>query len=321
MFKKYFLLAVLASAAFSVSADELQDLALTKADEAKNVTKAAEAAQADSVAWTFPSTVGLNFGQTAYQNWAAGGDNSISFSGYANLNANYKKNKLKWDNNLYGEYGIIHSSSYEDYTTRKNLDKLTATSKFGYKAVGSWYYSALLDFKTQFDKGYDYSTDSTGVVRTLNSSFLAPGNLIASLGMDYVPNKYLSLFISPATGRFTFCRDTTLSIKCGLDEGEKSKAEFGAFVRVLNDFDICKNIHLTNKMEFFSAYETFGNVVVNWDLLLTMKVTKYINASIHGQLKYDDAVPYIDPDDVEQTPHGARVQLMDAINVGFAYQF
>ena len=51
-----------------------------------------------------------------------------------------------------------------------------------------------------------------------------------------------------------------------------------------------------------------------------MKVTKYINASIRGQLKYDDAVPYIDPEEPD-VKHGARVQLMDAITVGFAYSF
>ena len=322
MIRNFIALGILAASSLVANADELQSMALTNADEAKKVTQAVEAAVQDSVAWTFPSSIGLNFGQTAYHDWAEGGDNSVSLSGFANLNANYKKNKLMWNNNLYGEYGLIHSASYEDYTTRKNLDKLTFTSKFGYKAVKSWYYSALVDFKTQFYKGFDYSKDdSTGsIVRTKTSNFMAPATLITSLGMDYVPNKYLSLFLSPATGRFTFCRDSSLVAKCGLDEGDTYKAEFGAFVRVLNDFDIVKNIHLASKLELFSAYESFGNVVVNWDVLLTMKVTKYINASIRGQLKYDDAVPYIDPEEPD-VKHGARVQLMDAITVGFAYSF
>lgn len=335
MIKKYFMFAVLAASSFSAMADDLQSLATAKADEANLVTKEVSKAKTDSVVWTFPCTIGLNFGQTAYQNWAEGGDNTISFGAYANLNANYKKEKVMWNNNLFGEYGFIRSEAYDYEKLRKNLDKLTATSKFGYKASKNWYYSALVDFKSQFNNGYDYTKYDApnGTQRDTaikNSDFLAPAHVVASVGMDYIPNKYLSLFVSPATGRFTICREKSLSTLWGLDEGERHKAEFGAYLRILNDFDIVKNIRLTSKFEYFQEWgkgsDDLCNSVVDWNLLLSMKVTKFITASVRGELKYDKSVPYIDADDIdaatgEPKQHGARIQLMDAINVGFAYTF
>ena len=107
-----------------------------------------------------------------------------------------------------------------------------------------------------------------------------------------------------------------------MDAGEKCKVEAGAYMRVVNDFDIVKNVHLNSKLELFSAYETFGNVVVNWELLLAMKVTKYLNASVRTHVKYDDAVKniVIDENGVEKQ-EGPKIQFMDVISVGFAYNF
>ena len=136
------------------------------------------------------------------------------------------------------------------------------------QAAKFWYYTALAEFKTQFTTGYDYSKDND-TIRSVVSDFMTPAYLITSLGMDYIPNKYLSLYVSPVTGRFVFVNDTTLSVKYGLDERKHSKSEFGAYLRAINHFDIVKNINLNSKLELFSAYETFGNIVVNWDLLLT----------------------------------------------------
>jgi hypothetical protein len=281
------------------------------------------AAKRDTSYWLFPGFSGLNFGQTAFVNWAEGGENSVTLNAFLRLNANYRRKKLLWDNNLSAEYGLFYSKSYKNYNLRKNSDKLSFSSKLGYHAAKHWYYMALLDFKTQFSAGYDYPTENT---RTFISDFLSPAYLITSLGMDYIPNKYVSVYLAPATGRFTFVCDTTLSSNYGLNPGEKTKSEFGAFARILNNVDIMKNVNLNSKLELFSAYRTFGNVVVNWDVLITMKVNKFVNASIRTQVKYDDAVKNEREivNSVGETvtiKEGSRIQFMDAISIGFAYNF
>ncbi len=293
-------------------------------DAAKGSGKASlvdsvNAATKDTSFWAFPGVMGLNFTQTAFVNWAEGGQNSLTGSAFFQLNANYKKKKLLWKNNLSAEYGQLYSAANPNFNWKKSTDKISLSSNFGYQATRHWYYAALVDFKTQFDKGYDYPTDST---RTYVSNFLAPGYLIASIGMNYIPNQYVSCYLSPTTARFVFVRDTLLSVKYGVDAGEKSKAEFGAYANVTNNFDIMQNVNLNSKLELFSAYETFGNVVVNWEVLLAMKVNKYINASVRTQVKYDDAVKNLRKTDAPGKPTGGpKIQFMDVIAVGFTYNF
>jgi len=277
-----------------------------------------DAAPKDTVYWTFPGLAGLNFAQTAFVDWAEGGQNSIAENAFLQINANYKKQKMFWNNNLSAEYGMFYSEANKNYNWRKNSDKLSVSSNFGYHAAKHWYYAAMLDFKTQFTKGYDYPTDST---RAYVSNFLTPGYLIASIGANYIPNKYVSVYLSPTTVRFIFVSDTLLSAKYGLDEGKKMKTEFGAYAKVINNFDIMKNVNLNSKLELFSAYETFGNVVVDWEMMLMMKVNKYINASIRTHVKYDDAVKSTKIVDGEPIEGGPKVQFMDVIAVGFSYNF
>ncbi len=280
------------------------------------------ATSADTAFWFFPGIMGLNFSQTAFVNWAEGGQNSITGNAFVQLNANYRKKKLIWNNNLSVEYGMFYSAANSNYHWKKNSDKIALTSNFGYQAAKHWYYTALVNFKTQFNKGYDYPNDST---RTYVSDFLAPGYLITSIGMNYIPNKYVNLYLSPTTARFVFVRDTLLSTRYGVDEGKKVKSEFGAYATLLNSFDIINNVNLNSKLELFSAYETFGNVVVNWEVLLSMKVNKYVNASIRTQVKYDDAVKSTKEKVIDGIPTivqgGPKIQFMDVIAVGFSYNF
>lgn len=357
MMKHLLFISLLAATSVSAFADDLRSTAISEAGKAEKV-RAGVSAESDSIRWKFPCKVGLNFGQTAFERWAEGGDNSITFNAFADLQANYKKGKKMWNNELYGEYGLVFSDSYDRYKWRKSLDKLTFTSNYGYQSkFEHWYYSALLDFKSQLVSGYEYTfDDSLGTQKNPISGLLSPGYLIGSLGMEYIPNKFITVYISPLAGRFTFCEDYRFREKYGMEEDGKDawgnkkfkshKEEFGAYLRIINDFDVMENVHLASKMDFFTPYsEDFGNVVINWDLLLTLKVNKYINASIRTQMKYDDNVSYtqkspikhngkvvrtesskipftsVESDNSVHFSRGARVQWMDAINVGVSYSF
>ena len=137
--------------------------------------------------WTYKGNVGLNFGQSSYTNWAAGGQNSLSWQGIFNYEIHYAKNNFKWDNILNSSLGY----SYFNFKQKpiKNDDKLEFTSLAGIKATEHLNYSAELAFRSQFAKGYKYEEDST----TYISKFLAPAYITLGLGMEWVPNKYFSL--------------------------------------------------------------------------------------------------------------------------------
>src|SRR6218665_1983184 len=51
--------------------------------------------------------LGLNFTQSSFTNWAAGGENAISATALVNLFANFKRNKTTWENNLDLAYGLL----------------------------------------------------------------------------------------------------------------------------------------------------------------------------------------------------------------------
>lgn len=274
----------------------------------------------------------LNFSQASFSNWAAGGENALSAATQVNFFANYKKEKTDWENTLDLAYAFLRT---DKQPLRKSDDKIDFTSKWGHKASHVWYYAALLNFKSQFSPGYNYPNDSTFI-----SDFLAPAYILVSTGIDYKPKDYFSCFISPATGKITIVNNQTLAdegafgVKEALFDtsgvqtagGKKIRYEFGALISLKFKKEIAKNIALTTKADFFSNYfYDPKNIDVNWDFLLSMKVNKYVMASVSTTLIYDHDIPvplYTDVAGVKtQTGTGPRTQFKEVLAIGFSYKF
>lgn len=229
-----------------------------------------------------------------------------------NLFANYAKAKNAWDNTLKLEYGLLKQG---DDGTRKSIDKIDFVTKYGHQASKKWYYTALLDFKSQFAKGYDYGKNEVDPDVKV-SNFLAPAYILLSLGMDYKPNETFSAYISPITGKITVVNDDDLSDAgaFGVDPGDKVRTEFGALSKLTLKKTIAKNVDLKSTLDLFTAYsETFGNIDVNWDLMINMKVNEFLTASINTTLVYDD--------DVEYEDKGVKVQFKEILGIGLSYKF
>ena len=255
---------------------------------------AQETAAVDT-SWKTGGIIGLNFTQVSLSNWAAGGQNSISGIALFNYYANYNKGKNIWDNSIDLGYGLTQNG---DADPIKSEDKIDLATKYGRYAFKHWYYSALLGFKSQFTPGYNYPDDSTKI-----SNFMAPAYITLALGMDYKPNDNFSVMIAPVTGRIIIVNDQDLADAgaYGVDpaeynelfekvkDGEKMRTEFGASIRALYKKDIIENVNLQTKLELFSNYlEDPQNIDVNWEVLISMKVNKYITATLATQLIYDD---------------------------------
>lgn len=264
--------------------------------------------------WKLDGSVGLNFSQTSLTNWSAGGDNSVAGNGILNVNANYKKAHWLWQNNLDLEYGI---TSTKTNGMQKSTDKIGINTSIGYTTDNVWYYSGMINFLSQFYKGYKYP-DKTHYI----SKFMAPGYLTVSVGMEYKPqNKFFSVYISPIAGKFTFVEDTYLSDlgAFGVDKGKKSRTELGFYLKPRAEKVIMENVKLSTDATFFTAYDkSFGNIDVEWNLLINMKINKLLNASISTTLKYDDDVKSIDANNIQRGP---KVQFKEIIGVGIGYNF
>ena len=280
---------------------------------------AQEPLEADT-SWKFNGSTSLNLSQLSLSNWAAGGDNSLSGNVLINLNANYAKEKTSWENKLVLGFGLIKQG---DDPTRKSDDQIQFSSKFGLKASDKWFYSAMLAFNTQFAEGYDRPGEDD---RVKISNFMAPGYLNLALGMDYKPSDAFSLLLAPLAGKFTFVLDDELSAagSFGLDPGDKSRAELGAYVKLAYVKEILKNVKLDTKIDLFSNYlDSPQHIDVNWDLLLTFKVNEYLAASLLTQLIYDYDIKFGEDTtgDGEFDTFSEKVQFKELFGLGLTYTF
>lgn len=264
--------------------------------------------------WNLKGVTGLNLSQTAVSNWSAGGENTMAGTAYLNGSLTRKSGNWLWSNALILEYGLTNTKSLG---SRKSSDKIDFTTQLGYSTDNKWYYTVMGDFKSQFYKGYDYSTDP----RSYISNFFAPAYTNISLGLEYRPGTWYSLYLSPIAGKLTFVNSDYLSSigAFGVDPGDKFKAELGAYFKARMERKIMENVNLISTLDFFTPYNSsFGNIDINWDILLSMKINKYLSANVNTTLKYDDDIRSVADDG---TLRGPRVQFKEVIGVGFAYNF
>lgn len=269
---------------------------------------------ADSIRhWKTKLETNLGFSQTSLTNWAAGGENTLAANALLNIFADYSRKKFTWNNYLGAGYGLIKQQSLGD-KWRKADDKVGFFSKAGIYAWKNWDYTTLLDFKTQFANGYKDRNDSVYL-----SQFFSPAYLQTSVGLNYKPATYFSLFMSPIGARFTFVMDQRLSDEgaYGVNPGEHLLYQAGASLNAIFKKDLAKNVNLLSKVDMFSNYiKNPGNIIINWENLLQVKVMKYISLAVATTLIKDKNVPVLDSVGVEHF-----TQFKETFTVGFAYSF
>lgn len=283
--------------------------------------------------WKKGGLISINFSQASFSNWAAGGQNSISlntlFSGYAT----YKTPNSIWENMLDVGYGILRQGKPGYFI--KTDDKIDFSSKYGRNATKSWYYAALLNFKTQMTPGYNYPNDSVKI-----SDFLAPAYLLGALGMDYKPNSEFTCFIAPITMKTTIVNNTGLADAGAfgvtpavydtnnvvLKHGEGIRNEFGGYVRIVykTTFFEDKSVSLLTKLDLFSNYlNNPENIDVSWETIIGFKVNKFITATITAHVLYDDDVGVLidNNNDGITDAIGPRTQVKEVLGIGLSYKF
>ncbi len=275
--------------------------------------------------WKTGGNYNLNAQQVTLSNWAAGGASTFALNTGLSLFANYKKDNKVWDSQLNVNLGFNRQSD-RDFQTRKTNDNFQFVSNYGRELSEFLYLSTQLDGRTQLLEGFKYSRASGSETeeRTKISDLLSPGYLQSSTGLNfrktYEDESKLSVIISPFTGRFTIVLDDSLSQAgaFGVTPGENVRAEAGmSLAASISRFQIMENILWKADINLFSNYESFGNMVVNFNSVIQMKVNKYISTRIETVLIYDEEV-FIRQDDGTSRQ---AVQLQNLINFGISLDF
>ena len=306
--KRILFFGILFIAVWAQAQDETKKL---KEESSREIKK--DAADTANKVWKKGGLFSLNLTQGSLSNWAAGGDDfSLSLNALLSAYLFYHKGKNSWDNTLDFNLGYINTTSLG---SRKNDDRLDFLSKYGHAIAPKWNISGLFDFRSQLFKGYNYGNNE----KTLSSDFLSPAYLLLSLGLDYKPNDHFSVFMSPSTARWIIVKNDSLSAKgaYGVDSGQHSKFQFGAFVTVNYWKDFNKVVTYKGRLDLFSNYlHNPQNISIYMTNILTAKISKVLSASWNLDLVYDDNIKLFGPN-----RNSPALQLKSLVGVGLLVKF
>ena len=271
--------------------------------------------------WTYTGIININLSQSYLSDWAAGGENSLSALSVLSYSIDLVYGKRIWDNDIEYKLGYLKAG---DGPLQKNDDKFELNSKYGHSAFNNWYYSFLFNFKTQFLTGYDYPKDTDPVPI---SGFLSPATVVFSLGLDYKPNKNLTLLLSPLTSKFTFFSDTAAydQTRFGIEKNKNSKQEIGAYIKLLSKMSLRKDIFLENRVTLFTNYvDNPQNVDIDWEALFNFELNEYFKFTLNTHFIYDDDIdiPVYEKIDGVKTKVGVtkKLQWKEVFMIGFTYK-
>lgn len=253
--------------------------------------------------WQKEMVGGINMTQTSFDNWAQGGENSLAWQ----LNLNFKfvndQAKTNWANSGKFTYG---STKTGDQDARKSIDEIKVESVLTYK-LGIYVNPFIAGTaESQFAPGYNYGTDP----KTQISGFMDPAYFRESLGIGIEPNKIVKTRLGVAMKQTItsdypqpFADDPDTK-----DKIEKTKNEVGAESVTDVSWKVAENSLFTSKLELFYAFKNLNETDVNWDNLLSTKISKYFSVNFNFKLFYDRDI-------------SKMRQIKQAIALGLTYAF
>lgn len=250
--------------------------------------------------WQISSVAGLNANQVSLSNWTQGGDNSVAWTVFGTLTANYEKNTWLLKNNLKVAYGQTKLGSADFRTNDNELfleDVLTYNANW---KVNPFFSNSL---RTVLTKGYDYSKTPELQI----ADFFDPGYLTQSLGFEFSEEKFFLTRLGVAlqevfTSKFTSYSDDPDT----KDKAEKFKLETGIESVTEGNVVVAENMSLNSKLRLFSRFKTLDVWDVRWDNTLTAKINKYFNVNLNILVIY-------------QKDQSVKTQMKQTLQLGVTY--
>lgn len=250
------------------------------------------AVKIDTSYWQRSFSGGVNFNQASFSNWSGGGVNSIAVGGVIAARALYEKGKTSWDNTADLQLGYVTQLG----NTRKAADQIILISVLGHQIAPKWDVFISSTFNTFFAAGYRYDKLPTDQTSLKVSNFFAPAQLTFAAGLAYKPTDWFALRLSPLAPRFTFLADQSVRVRqdaitgnyvfdptqkaYGVDPGKSSRTEWLAFqLQAVLNKNLSENISLNARYQLFTEYSQLDNINHRLDLILTAKVSRYLNTT------------------------------------------
>jgi hypothetical protein len=264
--------------------------------------------------WKFSGSGSLQFTQNYFsENWYQGGENNYAFLGLLTLNANYdNKQNVQWENRLEARLGFQTTSESETRRSMKPTDNLLRlTTKLGYKAYKTLFYTMQVQAYTQIVPLYESNSD---VIRT---NFLSPLNLTVSVGLDYKfqtnnSNFRGNVYLAPCEYNMRYVSNIDLATKHGIEAGHHAYHNFGPSITVNAYWQILKNLSWNARMYWISNF-TYTNI--EWENTFNFTINKYLSAKLFVYPKFDDSSARY------KSEGGSFFMMKEWLSLGFNYNW
>lgn len=266
--------------------------------------------------WLHTFNIGLQLSQAYVSgNWYQGGNSYLAFLGNflwdVQLNNVYHP-KLIFQSTL--SYKLAINSTPDDQFHKYSVsqDLFQYNVKAGYKAIYNWYYSFLMQFKTQFLNSYPANSE------TRQASFMSPGELNLGIGMTYSKENAaktlkFSASISPASYNLKVCIDKKVDhAQFNIKPWRKWVNEIGSNAEVNFYAKLWGNTTYTTKLFFFTDYKLLQG---DWENTLNFQFSKLFSTQIYAHLRYDSSA------DSKVDKGWKKLMLKEILSVGISYTF
>lgn len=264
--------------------------------------------------WDHSLEGGLGFTQTEFENYAKGGESSLTWTSFLNYKAIELGLKHEWKTEAEAQFGQTQLGSGD---LRKAADRIRLAS------LNTWKLGEAVDpyigveARTQFAKGYAYPTGGGEVLvsKFLNplelterfggSRTLGPG-FVTRLGVAFneyfVTDTYYAAIDSPGVNmRYTDDPATAKREKFRLDTGMESVTDYE------RSFE-SDRYKIKSMLKLFSKFEDPSKVQVEWSSKFTANLISFVNVILETEVLYDEDIV-------------KRTQLKETLSIGLSKTF
>jgi hypothetical protein len=271
------------------------------APEAAPVAPVAPPAPTPVYGWNEDITSQVGLSQSRFDNWAQGGEDSLAWQASFLGKAADEEAAYTWTTTLKLGFGQLQAGQAALKKTSDEISLETvAVYKLGIKVDPFVSVRGL----SQFAAGYDYA----GPEPLQTSAFLDPGYFTESAGFGYSLPDWFNTRVGFAmretvTREFPHYADNPET-----ETVEKTKVEPGLESVTNLNVKLTEIARYTSNLALFSNLKASDQIVVRWDNLVSVTLTKYVTAGLNFQLLYDKTV-------------SVRRQLSQLLTVGLSYQY
>ncbi len=241
----------------------------------------------------------LNVTQLQYKDWAAGGQDALSYVAQLNANFDLKDTRMSW--RFVGKFAF-GQTKLDGEDLRNSTDQIDMDLSMSYRFDKHFNPFIGATLRTQFATGYDYRKKPP----VPRSAFRDPLYMTQTIGANLATEKHFRSRLGCGFKETYTRKYTQYSDNPRTPEVEKRKIETGIQSTSSWTLKLGQLLVYNARLRMFSTFEHIDVVDVIWDNVWTAQVAKYVAVNLTVNLLYDKDV-------------SKRTQIKQSLAIGLTY--